>query len=507
MTQTSTRGVLPRITERQRQVAELLALGYANAEIAEQLGLTVSGAKYHVSELLHRLDLDGREDVAAWYRAERVRRGQVLDSTIFTPEEFPLEVRARAGELGWPSHLLDRAQELRVSLQDLSRWLRFGRLEEYASVRSADDFARWLNDRELLTFGTLRSRAATLGDNEALIALFERASEQSGDSDLVVERSPHAFAQFRLMENWHVQILEDRGVALAGVARAYPLIRFEGREIRIEGQLGFCVRDDARGHRYSRLISHVPRPANAWPVDGRVFYYLRADNLNGHQFTVHKGRTSAQQAPDLGLAVPGFPATVHFLVGTSHEERDTAIRPAEPRDLAECARIIESRYGETPFFIATSAEQLAARLDRGGFQDSRGYWPRVYGWGDLYVYERAGRVLACAGFWDAGEHVREVWTHRRTGRRTVVEQAAVLDAGYDAGAEDAYVALLHHMMRLAGDAGRNRLAVWLDRDPEIVDALSQRYEVYQETRALQCSLENDAPPEELSQPFVDLAYW
>src|SRR5262249_50933520 len=145
-----------------------------------------------------------------------------------------------------------------------------------------------------VTFGTLRSRAATLGDNEALIALFERSSEAAGDSDVVVERSPHAFAQFRLMDHWHLQMLEDRGIALAGVGGAYPVVRLDGQDIRIESQIGFCVRDDARGHRYSRLISHVPRPAEAWPIGSRVFYYLRSDNLAGHGFTVHKGRTSAQ---------------------------------------------------------------------------------------------------------------------------------------------------------------------------------------------------------------------
>ncbi|MCK9496217.1 MAG: helix-turn-helix transcriptional regulator [Dehalococcoidia bacterium] len=57
------------ITERQREVARLVAAGRTNTEIAEELGITLDGAKYHVSELLGRLGLRRREEVAEWYRA------------------------------------------------------------------------------------------------------------------------------------------------------------------------------------------------------------------------------------------------------------------------------------------------------------------------------------------------------------------------------------------------------------------------------------------------------
>ncbi|MEX1022158.1 MAG: peptidoglycan DD-metalloendopeptidase family protein, partial [Dehalococcoidia bacterium] len=56
------------ITERQLEVARLVADGRSNPEIADALGISLAGAKYHVSELLGRLGLDRREDVAAWYR-------------------------------------------------------------------------------------------------------------------------------------------------------------------------------------------------------------------------------------------------------------------------------------------------------------------------------------------------------------------------------------------------------------------------------------------------------
>ncbi|MGE0601895.1 MAG: helix-turn-helix transcriptional regulator [Dehalococcoidia bacterium] len=67
------------ITDRQRQVWRLVAKGHTNGEIAEKLNISLDGAKWHVSELLTRLDANTREDlVEAWDAArrpqERMRR-------------------------------------------------------------------------------------------------------------------------------------------------------------------------------------------------------------------------------------------------------------------------------------------------------------------------------------------------------------------------------------------------------------------------------------------------
>lgn len=62
------------VTSRQLEVARLVAEGRTNPEIASSLGITLDGAKYHVSELLGRLALERREEIADWYRSER--RGQ-----------------------------------------------------------------------------------------------------------------------------------------------------------------------------------------------------------------------------------------------------------------------------------------------------------------------------------------------------------------------------------------------------------------------------------------------
>lgn len=65
------RADIHRVTDRQREVARLIADGHTNEEIAQALGISLAGAKYHVSELLGRLGLERREEIAAWHREEQ----------------------------------------------------------------------------------------------------------------------------------------------------------------------------------------------------------------------------------------------------------------------------------------------------------------------------------------------------------------------------------------------------------------------------------------------------
>ena len=56
---------------RQREVLDLLAKGRTNGQIAEQLDMTLDGAKWHVSELIAELNAGSREEVAEYWRRER----------------------------------------------------------------------------------------------------------------------------------------------------------------------------------------------------------------------------------------------------------------------------------------------------------------------------------------------------------------------------------------------------------------------------------------------------
>ena len=59
------------LTPREWEVLELLRQGLSNPEIAERLGISRDGAKYHVSEVLSKLAGDSREQAASWPPSER----------------------------------------------------------------------------------------------------------------------------------------------------------------------------------------------------------------------------------------------------------------------------------------------------------------------------------------------------------------------------------------------------------------------------------------------------
>ncbi|MCC7366221.1 MAG: helix-turn-helix transcriptional regulator [Dehalococcoidia bacterium] len=61
----------PPLTSRQREVLDLLARGHTNGEIAEALGISLDGAKWHVSELLDRFAVTSRDELVDAWQAER----------------------------------------------------------------------------------------------------------------------------------------------------------------------------------------------------------------------------------------------------------------------------------------------------------------------------------------------------------------------------------------------------------------------------------------------------
>ncbi|MCC7364742.1 MAG: helix-turn-helix transcriptional regulator [Dehalococcoidia bacterium] len=69
------------LTDRQSEVLRLIAKGRTNAQIADELGITLDGAKYHVREILGKLGVESRDEAAAaWRAAQRpaARLGRVL---------------------------------------------------------------------------------------------------------------------------------------------------------------------------------------------------------------------------------------------------------------------------------------------------------------------------------------------------------------------------------------------------------------------------------------------
>lgn len=61
----------PAWSPREREVLDLIVRGRTNGEIAEALGISFATAKWHVSELISKLGVESREQVASYWRRER----------------------------------------------------------------------------------------------------------------------------------------------------------------------------------------------------------------------------------------------------------------------------------------------------------------------------------------------------------------------------------------------------------------------------------------------------
>ena len=61
----------PRVTPRQEQVLHLLARGYTNARIGQELGISMDGAKWHVGEVLGSLGVRSRTEAGHLWRDHR----------------------------------------------------------------------------------------------------------------------------------------------------------------------------------------------------------------------------------------------------------------------------------------------------------------------------------------------------------------------------------------------------------------------------------------------------
>jgi DNA-binding NarL/FixJ family response regulator len=57
-------GLLARLTEREREVADAIGRGSSNVEIAEDLFMSVATVKAHVTRLLTKLEVSNRVQIA-----------------------------------------------------------------------------------------------------------------------------------------------------------------------------------------------------------------------------------------------------------------------------------------------------------------------------------------------------------------------------------------------------------------------------------------------------------
>lgn len=87
------------LTKRQREVIELLTDGYSNLEIAQALGISLDGAKWHVGEILARLNVGTREEAASLWLSRPSRRPSLAGRIWVIACAFPLKAFAAIAEV------------------------------------------------------------------------------------------------------------------------------------------------------------------------------------------------------------------------------------------------------------------------------------------------------------------------------------------------------------------------------------------------------------------------
>jgi hypothetical protein len=253
------------------------------------------------------------------------------------------------------------------------------------------------------------------------------------------------------------------------------------------------VRADRRREGLGDLVRRFPTRALMNPTLGQVMY-LRIGNANMAGFLEAVKFQAEGERPQKVVAAA-------YLTARASQTVTQGIRPVEPRDLARCAELINRTHEGLDLFAPYGPESLRHMLDGGVWGERPPWRPCVYGWADFHVIEDAGRVVACAGLWDRGRDMREIWRSETVAERRV-EVAAALDLGCEGGREDALADLLREFASL----GRQSLIADLEQLPQVIQRLAD-LEPRWESRTLEWSPYFPGISRTLGECHLDLRYW
>jgi hypothetical protein len=399
---------------------------------------------------------------------------------------------ARAKAQGWPDGLIERAVAVKTPGYQLDQWL---------AARANPNFLfqvdRIVGVFERLAKGPYRARELTERDHEAFSDLWANAPEKVGDWQVTVERSPNALAQFRLQPDATISVVEDAGELVACTVWASVNCLVGGKPATIHYALGLRVRDGRRGEGLGDLVRRFPSRALQRPTIGQVMF-MRIGNTGMAGFLDAVKFMAEGDRPQKVVGVT-------YLTARPDAAAVEGVRPIADADLAACADMINRTHAGLDLFRPYGPESLSRVLDEGLWGDPSPWHRPVYGWPDVFVLEEDGRVVACAGLWDRGRDMREVW-RGPDGEERRVEAGAVLDAGCAEGDDEALARLIRHLGALAAERGRDCLMVDLEHLPEVSARLAD-LDPRIESRTLEWSPFGPPAPAALGECFIDLRYW
>lgn len=406
----------------------------------------------------------------------------------------PEELRAEAHRRGWPDDLLDRA---------LASGFEADRVWGLLHWRSgtAEDMEKQLAWHERLTCGDLQGREVRSSDNEAFCDLWARAPERIGDLEITTLRGPDGFAQFRLQENVNLQVIADGNVLVASVGWARHNALVAGRRVSLRYGQALRVHEDYRRQGFGDAVRSMANAMNVLRPSFAQYDYIRAGNIAVVGWWEKHIPGFFDDTPRQEGRAPGIPVEVTMLPARAGGG-GADIRPARREDVPTCVELINGTHGEHDLFRPYSREYLEARLDEGYWGERVPWYPKVYSWQDFRVVEQRGRIVACGGLWDRGRDQRDRFRHAESGEERIVSDTALLDWGFEAGAEDAMAALLDAFQDRTHSLSRDALLAPLQQTP----ALARRLEAEKpalETRYLRWGVK-DLP---VTRPHTNLVYW
>ncbi|MGI9594715.1 MAG: hypothetical protein ACR2QK_01065, partial [Acidimicrobiales bacterium] len=406
--------------------------------------------------------------------------------------------QSKLDQAGWPDGLIDRVLALRRDRGELEAWLDMG-------FPTPEMLGDWVPLQETLLGSTLTTRQATWEDHQMLADLCADAPERVGDWSVTVDRGPNPYAQYRLQEHPSVIVLEDQRIGLGMAASSVRNTFIDGEPTSVHMMSGWRIRDGFRGLGLSRMLQNAAGPGVGW--FGLVSYwFVRSGNASSTWIDKVVADIEDRGA-GFGAATDALTASVTHFGRTELGERSPRVRPATSSDAPACIDLINSTHNGLDLFRPYTESYLDERMQDPNWGPKPSFYHEVYGLDDHRVLEVDGRIVACAGLWDRGRDVREVW--QKDDERFVVDPAAMLDFGYAEGQEAAMVELIVHLMAETDDLGRSGLLAPLEYVPAVAELTSDLHPTV-ETRQLHV-LPFSSPDLTIeltiSRPYIDLAYW